>query len=137
MLETLKALKQKGFRSTTMLQSPIFCLFFGIFSAFFELILSKLCVYAKKKRIFVNKNAFLVGRGGFEAKMPSVTLYFKGAQRHAPQTLQHIFLFIYRLIISFYFKTITLLLIFLEIIFCNTISPVYSRSIAELRTNNF
>ena len=33
----------------------------------------------------------LVGRGGFEAKMSSVTLYFKGVQRHAPQTLQRIF----------------------------------------------
>ena len=64
MLETLKALKQKGLEvrlcPKTMPQTPIFCLFFGIFSAFFELILSKLCVYAKKKRIFVNKNAFLV-----------------------------------------------------------------------------
>ena len=29
-----------------------------------------LCIYAKKKRIFMNKNAFLVGRGGFEAHHP-------------------------------------------------------------------
>ena len=36
----------------------------------------------------MNKNAVLVGRGGFEAKMFSTALYFKGIQRHAPQTLQ-------------------------------------------------
>ena len=40
----------------------------------------------------MNKNAVLVGRGGFEAKMSSVTLYFKGVQRHAPQTLQFTFI---------------------------------------------
>ena len=56
-------------------------------------------------RIFLHKSRVVVGRGGFEAKISSVTLYFKGVQRHAPQTLQHTFLFIYRLIISFYFKT--------------------------------
>ena len=33
---------------------------------FFNLKSSKICIYAKKKRIFMNKNAFLVGRGGFE-----------------------------------------------------------------------
>ena len=44
----------------------VFCLFFGIFRLFFTLILSKIYIYATKKRIFMNKNAFLVGRGGFE-----------------------------------------------------------------------
>ncbi|MBQ9714601.1 MAG: hypothetical protein IJV83_04710 [Clostridia bacterium] len=92
MLETLKALKQKGFRSTTVPQNyaptPYFFLFFGIFSAFFELVLSKLCVYVKKKRIFMNKNAFLVGRGGFEALPPFTALYFKGIHDCTPNMPQ-------------------------------------------------
>ena len=29
-----------------------------------------LCIYAKKNRTFMNKNAVLVGRGGFEARRP-------------------------------------------------------------------
>ena len=37
---------------------------------------------------FLHKSRVVVGRGGFEAKMSSVTLYFKGIQRYAPQTLQ-------------------------------------------------
>ena len=40
---------------------------------------------------FLHKSRVLVGRGGFEAKRFSTALYFKDFQRHAPQTLQHIF----------------------------------------------
>ena len=47
-------------------QIGVFCLFFGIYRLFFVLILSKIYIYATKKRIFMNKIAFLVGRGGFE-----------------------------------------------------------------------
>ena len=71
MCKTLNTFKQKGYSNTTMPQkcAPKLCpkpLFFGIFSVAFYLILRKICIYAKKKRIFMNKNAFLVGRGGFE-----------------------------------------------------------------------
>ena len=40
---------------------------------------------------FLHKSRVVVGRGGFEAKRFSTALYFKGIQRHAPQTLQRIF----------------------------------------------
>ena len=49
-----------------MPQTPIFCLFLNNFRVFFGINSSKICVYATKNRTFMNKNAVLVGRGGFE-----------------------------------------------------------------------
>ena len=46
-------------RSKNALQMSVFCPFLNDFSPF-------LCIYATKNRIFMNKNAVLVGRGGFE-----------------------------------------------------------------------
>jgi hypothetical protein len=37
---------------------------------------------------FLHKSRVVVGRGGFEARMSSTALCFKGIQRHAPQALQ-------------------------------------------------
>ena len=38
----------------------------SIFRPILRQFLRKIFIYATKKRIFTNKNAFLVGRGGFE-----------------------------------------------------------------------
>jgi hypothetical protein len=56
----------------------------GIFCPFLSDFLPFLCIYATKNRTFVNKNAVLVGRGGFEALPPSTALYFKGIHDCAP-----------------------------------------------------
>ena len=64
-------------RSKNTLQMGVFCPFLNDFSPF-------LCVYATKNRTFMNKNAVLVGRGGFEALPTSTALYFKGIHDYAP-----------------------------------------------------
>ena len=52
----------------------------GIFRPFLSDFLPSLCIYAKKNRTFMNKNAVLVGRGGFEPKGTPESLYFQGIQ---------------------------------------------------------
>ena len=74
-------------RSKNALQMSVFCPFLNDFSPF-------LCIYATKNRIFMNKNAVLVGRGGFEALPPFTVLYFKGIHDCAPTMPQANFPFI-------------------------------------------
>ena len=48
----------------------------------------------QKNRTFMNKNAVLVGRGGFEALPTYTALYFKGIHDYAPTMPQANFSFI-------------------------------------------
>ena len=48
-----------------------------------------LCIYATKNRTFMNKNAVLVGRGGFEPKRETRNPFiFKDFSDYNPQTTQ-------------------------------------------------
>jgi hypothetical protein len=59
----------------------------GVFLPFLSNFLLFLCIYAKKKRIFMNKNAFLVGRGGFEAHQSLSIPLFKRLLEPCPITV--------------------------------------------------
>ena len=60
-----------------------------VLSPFLSIFKRFLCNYAKKKRIFMNKNAFLVGRGGFEPKRETRNPFiFKAFSDYNPPTTQ-------------------------------------------------
>ena len=64
----------------------------GIFCPFLSDFLPILYIYATKNRIFMNKNAVLVGRGGFEPKRkPKKSLFFNAFSDYSPIFHQIIF----------------------------------------------
>ena len=62
----------------------------GIFCPFLSDFLLILCIYATKNRAFMNKNAVLVGRGGFEPKRETRNPFiFKAFSIYNPPTTQN------------------------------------------------